>query len=590
MPASLNGLVPYLHVTDLPRSIAFYELLGLEVVGTAAGADGAVGWANLRRGDAWLMLAQGTKFDARRQAALLYAFHADVAALRDAVAASGLARHVGPIAHPDHMEAGELRLHDPDGYVVLVGQPPADGGHLAAMVAARTRAATFLEGVASRPVYPSASHEEIRAGFAGPLPEHGAPADEVVHALADAAEPGLVASAGRRYFGFVIGGSLPAALGADWLTAAWDQNAGINATSPAAAACEDVVAGWLLELLGLPAESGVGLVTGGQMANTTCLAAARHALYARAGWDVERDGLVGAPPLAILVGASAHATVPTALRLLGLGAGAAVRVEADAQGRMLPEALAAAVAEATGRPLLVIAQAGDVGSGAVDPLDAIADALDGHDAWLHVDGAFGLWAAASPTRRGLLAGHARADSWATDAHKWLNTPYDCGVALVRDRSALVGAFGTTAPYLVPAAAGLRNNMDTVPEVSRRARAFAVWAALRALGRSGVAELVDRTCDHARRAAGALAADPALEVLNEVVLNQVLVRVRGADDADGDRRTQAALAAVQASGEAWLGGTTWRGRAAMRISVSSWWTGEDDIDRLVAAIRTAAAAA
>ncbi len=388
------------------------------------------------------------------------------------------------------------------------------------------------------------------------LPDDGVPPEQVIDELVAAVDPGLVASPGPRYFGFVTGGALPAALAAEWLTAAWDQNGFSYVSSPAASVVEEVAEGWVLDLLGLPAEASVGFVTGAQMANATCLAAARDDLLQRAGWDAARDGLIGAPPLTVLAGEEAHATIFTALRLIGLGAGSPRLVAVDAQGAMDPRALAR---ELDG-PAIVCAQAGNVNSGAFDPLEPIAEACREAGAWLHVDGAFGLWAAASPSRRALVAGAGLADSWATDAHKWLNVPYDCGLAIVRDREAHQRAMGVAAAYLIES--DFRENYHYTPEASRRARGFAVYAALRSLGRRGLAELVDRCCEHAALFARLLSEGGA-EVLNEVALNQVLVACE-----------PSAIARVQADGTCWVGGTVWRGRPAMRISVSGWSTSED----------------
>jgi glutamate/tyrosine decarboxylase-like PLP-dependent enzyme len=450
----------------------------------------------------------------------------------------------------------------------------------AALAHAARLGGEFLSGLDARPVGVPVAPEELRSRLAVPLPDAGVPVDEVLDDLAAAADPGLVATAGARFFGFVIGGSLPAALGADVLAASWDQNAGLYASSPAAAVTEEVAAAWLLDLLGLPATAAVGFVTGGQMANASCIAAARHALLARAGWDVEAQGLTGAPPLRILVGEEAHATIFTSLRLLGLGATRAERVAVDGQGRMRPAALEDALADGEG-PTLVCAQVGNVNTGACDPVGEIAALTREHGAWLHVDGAFGLWAAAAPARRHLVDGLARADSWATDAHKWLNVPYDSGVAIVADPTAHVGALGVAASYLV-ASDDARDPYLFTPEFSRRGRGFAVYAALRSLGRDGVADLVERCCGIAARMADGLRAGGA-EILNDVVLNQALVRF-GGDDA----RTEATIAAVQRDGTCWVGGTTWRGVRAMRISVSGWQTTEEDADRSVEAILRCAA--
>ncbi len=450
------------------------------------------------------------------------------------------------------------------------------------------RAIDFLESLPGRPVRAAAGLDELRAAFGGPLPEDGEDAVAVVRRLADAAELGVVASAGPRYFGFVIGGSLPAALAADWLTAVWDQNAGAYAVSPASGVVEEAAAAWLLDLLGLPPTAGVGFVTGCQMANFTALAAARHAVLAGAGWDVERRGLQGAPPLTVVLGAEAHVTVHRALRLLGLGDETARVVAADAQGRMRPEALAEVLAAASG-PTIVCAQAGNVNTGSFDPLPAIVELARRHGAWLHVDAAFGLWARASRDLAPLAAGIDGADSWATDAHKWLNVPYDCGVAIVARADEQRAAMGTTASYLIRTAGAERDAVDWGPEFSRRARGFAVWAALRNLGRRGVAELVEGCCARTRQFAELLAAEPGVEILNDVVLNQLLVRFLADDPQASDERTAAVVRRVQAEGTCWLGGTTWQGRGAMRISVANWRTTPEDVEASAAAILAALAA-
>jgi glutamate/tyrosine decarboxylase-like PLP-dependent enzyme len=443
-------------------------------------------------------------------------------------------------------------------------------------------AAEHLAGLAERPAGARAGFPELRAVLGGPLPEEGVAGERVIEELARDAAPGLVASPGPRYFGFVTGGALPAALAADWLASAWDQNAGVAVSSPAAAVVEEVVAGWLLELLGLPSGASVGLTTGAQMANVTGLAAARGALLAGEGWDVDARGLAGAPPMRVLAGEEAHVTVFRALRLLGFGRAAIEIVDADGQGRMDARALAAALAAGEG-PAIVCAQAGNVNTGACDPLRDVVGAAREHGAWVHVDGAFGLWAAASPALSPLVAGAAGADSWATDGHKWLNVPYDCGIVAVRDPEAHRAAMGMTAAYLMSGGAGERSNSDFVPEASRRARGFAVYAALRSLGRSGVAELVERCCALAHRLAAALSGVEGIEVLNDVVLNQVLLRF-GANDASTDD----VIGRVQDDGTCWVGGTRWQGQAAMRVSVSNWSTTEADIDRTAEAIINAAA--
>jgi glutamate/tyrosine decarboxylase-like PLP-dependent enzyme len=440
-------------------------------------------------------------------------------------------------------------------------------------------AEAFLTGLDERPVAARADASTVRRILGGVLPDHGQEPAAVIEALAAGVEPGLVASAGPRHFGFVVGGAVPAALAADWLVSAWDQNAAYHALSPAAAAIEEITAGWLLDLFGLPPDAGVGFVTGAQGANTTCLAAARHAVLARVGCNAERDGLVGAPRVRVLCGEQAHATIYTALRLLGLGDATAIRVPADDQGRMNPEGLTRALADGDG-PAIVCAQAGNVSTGCFDPFGPIADACAAHHAWLHVDGAFGLWAAAAPGTRHLTEGLQRADSWAVDAHKWLNVPYDSAMAIVADRDAHLAAMTLAGPYLV-SDPEQRDGTNYVPESSRRARAVPVYAALRSLGRAGVAELVERNCAQARRMAALLADIPGAQVLNDVVLNQVLVRLPG-DDAANRR----AVAAIQADGTCWLGGTTWQGRYVLRVSVSNWSTADADIDRSAAAIRAA----
>jgi glutamate/tyrosine decarboxylase-like PLP-dependent enzyme len=446
---------------------------------------------------------------------------------------------------------------------------------------AAVHAERFLEGVGERPVAAPADAPEIKAVLGGPLPDHGESPDSVIDALAVGADPGIVASNGPRHFGFVMGGALPAAIAADWLAAAWDQAPGFHVLSPAGAAVEEIAGEWVLDLLGLPPTAGFGFVTGGQAANTTGLAAARHAVLARAGWDVEREGLHGAPRISVIAGAEAHATIFRALRLLGLGDGTVARVAADAQARMIPEALADVLAETSG-PTVVCVQAGNVTTGAFDPFHPIADLCAEHGAWLHVDGAFGLWAAANPRTRHLTDGAERADSWGVDFHKWLNVPYDNAFAAVRDPEAQYAAMRLAASYLV-ANPEQRDNSNWVPESSRRARGFPVYAALRSLGRDGVAALVERNCAQARRMASHLSGVPGAEVLNDVVLNQVLVRFAG-----GDEVNRAIVEAVQREGTCWLGGTVWEGQAAVRVSFSNWSTTDEDVDRSAAAIAAAAA--
>jgi glutamate/tyrosine decarboxylase-like PLP-dependent enzyme len=442
-------------------------------------------------------------------------------------------------------------------------------------------AVEYLESLERRPVFPHVSPEELRAALGGPLPEAPLTPEDVVAELATAAEPGLVATGSGRYFGFVIGGALPAALAADWLTSAWDQNAGLYVCGPSASIVEQVAREWLLDLLGLPAESSIGFVTGAQMAHVVALAAARHHVLEQSGWDVGRDGLQGAPRVRVLVGAKRHVTIDRALRLLGLGV--PTPLESDSQGRLVAEALGEALAGSDG-PTIVCAQAGEVNTGAFDPLAEIADLAEGGGAWLHVDGAFGMWAAASPPFRHLVDGIERADSWTTDAHKWLNVPYDSGIVLCRHPDSHRAAMTVHAEYLIQddGAQQVRDQVDWVPEFSRRARGFALYAALRSLGRSGLAELVARSCRAARRFAEEIAAEPGVEVLNDVVLNQVLFRY------ENDERTEEALTTVQESGRIWLSGTTWDGRRAIRLSVSNWQTDDAEIDLALEAFRVATA--
>ena len=443
----------------------------------------------------------------------------------------------------------------------------------AVLLRAAELAADYVETLGERPVFPDVTPERLREALGGPLPDEPLPAGQVVEELAAAAEPGVVAIGSGRYFGFVIGGGLPAALAADWLTSTWDQNAGLYVAGPSASVVEQVTRDWLLELLGLPGEASIGFVTGTQLAHVTGLAAARWHVLDDAGWDVGRDGLAGGPPVRVLVGEKRHVTVDRALRLLGLGS--PETVAADGQGRMRADALAAALEGASG-PTIVCAQAGEVNTGAFDPLPEIAAACRDARAWLHVDGAFGIWAAASPRFRHLVAGIELADSWTTDAHKWLNVPYDSGIVFCAHPESHRNAMTITASYLIMDEGGrrVRDEMDWVPEFSRRARGFAVYAALRSLGRRGVRELVERCCDAAARFAGRIVEIDGVEVLNEVVLNQVLVRF------ESDERTDDALQRVQAGGRVWMSGTTWDGRKAIRLSVSNWQTGDEEIDLAV----------
>jgi glutamate/tyrosine decarboxylase-like PLP-dependent enzyme len=441
------------------------------------------------------------------------------------------------------------------------------------------RARRYLEGVADRPVAEQASLTELRAALDRKLPDQGEDPAKVVDELAEAAEPGLIALGNPRYFGFVIGGTLPAAMGADWLAGAWDQIASLYVCGPSASVAEEVSGRWVLDLLGLPKDAAFGLTTGGTMANFAGIAAGRHAVLERRGWDVEGQGLNGAPAVRVLVGEHAHATIFVSLKLLGLGDGNAIRIRADDAGRMDPAALGEELERGEG-PAIVCAQAGEVNTGCFDPFPAVAEVCERHGAWLHVDGAVGLWARASREFDPLTEGLERADSWSTDAHKWLNVPYDCGFIAVKEAANLERAMGIAAPYLT-AAAEARDSYQYVPESSRRARGFPLYAALRSLGRTGVAELVERCSALARLMAAELDQDPALELLNEVVINQVLVAVVG--DESG-AMTDDAVRRIQRDGTCWLAGTRWRGRPAIRISVCNWRTGEDDIRRSAAAIR------
>jgi len=446
----------------------------------------------------------------------------------------------------------------------------------------------FLGSLPHRRVGPTVPIEELRAALGGPLPEHGEDPLATVERLARAADPGLVGMAGPRYFGFVIGGHVPAALAADWLTSTWDQNATLYVSAPSNSVAEEAAAGWLLEILRLPRTASVGFTTGCMMANFTALAAARHAVLARRGWDVETRGLFGAPEIDVVIGEEAHATIHAALQMLGLGRERVKRVPTDGQGRMEAAALRDVLQDCHG-PLIVCAQAGNVNTGAFDPLDEIATAVREHAGWLHVDGAFGLWASASPALAHLARGAERADSWATDGHKWLNVPYDSGIVAVNDPESHRAAMTIAAPYLVQTAGRERDPFDYVPEFSRRARGFTVWAALRSLGRSGITDLVDRCCALARRFADILRREPGVEILNDVVLNQVLVRFHPPGGDNADAFTREVIARVQEDGTCWLGGTTWHGTAAMRISVSNWSTGEKDVEESAGAILRAARA-
>ncbi len=440
---------------------------------------------------------------------------------------------------------------------------------------AARRARAYLESIGTRAVAPSPEAVRGLARLDEPLPERQGTAERTLALLDEVVSPATLAMAGPRFFGFVIGGALPAALAANWLAGAWDQNSGLYNVTPGVAHLEQVALRWLVELFGLPPSTGGGFVTGATVANFTALAAARRAVLARAGWNVEADGLFGAPPITVLTGEEAHPTLLKSLGMLGLGRSRVVRVPVDGQGRMRADAV-----PGIGGPTILCLQAGNVNTGAFDPFEDIVDAARAAGAWVHVDGAFGLWAKAAPSRRYLAAGLERADSWATDAHKWLNVPYDSGLAFVRDTASLQAAMAITADYL-PTGTPERNPSDFTPELSRRARGVEVWAALHALGRAGLAELLERSCRQARRFAAALA-EAGFEILNDVVLNQVLVAF---GDAAATRRV---IAEIQHEGTCWCGVTVWQGRTAMRISVCSWATTDADVEKSLEAILRAAA--
>ena len=442
-------------------------------------------------------------------------------------------------------------------------------------------ASQFLAELPERPVGWTAGVEELRAALGGPLPEDPQPPAEVIRRLIKAADAGIVGTTSPRYFGFVIGGSTPSSLAADWLTSLWDQNAGLFVGGPAASVVEEVAGKWLVDMLGLPSNSSFGLVSGGQMANFTGLAAARHHVLARAGWDVETRGLQGAPVVRVIVGAERHSTIDRSLRFLGLGTENLRLLEADEQGRMRVDLLEAALGEYDG-PTIVCAQAGNVNTGSFDPLRPICEISRRQNAWVHVDGAIGLWVAASEEFRHSTDGLELADSWAADAHKLLNVSYDSGIVFCAHPESHQAAMGVRAAYLIHSDTNERDSMDWNPEFSRRARGFALYAAMRALGRSGIVEIVERCGACARRFKEHLSAAPRVEVLNDVVLNQVLVRFL-APDGDHDARTRAIVKGVQDEGTCWLSGSEWHGMAVMRISVSNWQTTAGDVDRSVEAI-------
>jgi glutamate/tyrosine decarboxylase-like PLP-dependent enzyme len=450
----------------------------------------------------------------------------------------------------------------------------------AAMMRAAQAAIDYRRRIATAETTPAASYAEILPAFDAPVPEQGGEADAIIAELIERATPGIRASTGPRFYGWVIGSSHPTGVAADWLAAAWGQNAGNILAAPAASAVEAVAARWLLDLLGLPAEASVGFVTGATVANFVCLAAARSEVLRRAGWDVEGDGMFGAPPIEVLIGADAHATVFSGLKYLGLGARRVTTVATDDAGRMLPGAFETALKAASG-PIIAIAQAGQINSGVSDPFAAIAPMAREAGAWLHVDGAFGLWAQASPRYAHLTQRVELADSWATDGHKWLQTPYDSGFAIVRDAEAHRRAMAISASYLPPAEGAERDPSAYVPELSRRARGFAAWVMIRQLGRAGIAEMVDRCCRIASRIADRVADEPGIALVLATELNQVMFRF-----GDSDAATIAAVQRVQDDGIAWIGGAQWRGQWVMRLSVSSSATTEADADITSAAIVSA----
>lgn len=460
----------------------------------------------------------------------------------------------------------------------------------AALARAFAHAQAYLDGLDAAPVAATASLEDLRRALGRPLAERGTPAAQVIDELVADVAGGLHGSQGGRFYGWVIGGGLPAPMAADWLTAVWDQNACLFASGPAAAVVEEVAGGWLKDLFDLPAQASFAFVTGCQMAHVTGLAAARHAVLRDRGWDVERKGLAGAPAIRVLANPDRHGSVDVALRLLGIGVDAMELLPLDEDRRVTPQGLAAALGGQEDRPTIVVLQAGELNLAAFDPFRALAPIARDAGAWTHVDGAFGLWAKAAPALRPLVDGIELADSWTTDGHKYLNVPYDSGLAFVRDADAHRAAMTLATSYL-PAGGGVaRDPLDWNPELSRRARGFAVYAALRELGREGLADLVARTCRHARALTEAIGRLPGAELVSVSPLNQGLVRFpaagAGVGPEDDDRRTDQVIAAVNASGEALFGGVTWRGRRAMRISVSNWRTIEADIARAVAAVQAA----
>jgi glutamate/tyrosine decarboxylase-like PLP-dependent enzyme len=452
--------------------------------------------------------------------------------------------------------------------------------------AALENALVYLEGLDRASVAATVDLATLRSRLGKALPNEGVPPEQVVADLVKDVAGGILGSAGGRFFGWVIGGSVPAALAADWLTSAWDQNSGHHSCGPAAAVVEEVSGNWLKQILGLPAQASFALVTGCQMAHVTCLAAARQAILAKQGWDTEQRGLYGASPIRVVTSDNRHETFDRAIRLLGMGLAQVEYLPADCDGQLPANSLEQALKADSSAPTIVLLQAGDVNTGKYDSFEKLIPIAKHYGAWVHVDGAFGLWAAASARYRHLVKGVAEADSWATDGHKWLNVPYDCGYAFVADAEAHRASMSSHAAYLTEDG-DARDPLDWTPEWSRRARAFPTYAALRQLGRNGVSDLVERCCQHAHSLVMEMGRLPGAEVVSEPVINQGLVRFLdpkpGASDTDHDRRTEEVIAGILASGEAFFGGTTWRGRRAMRVSVSSWLTSEEDVRRVVRAV-------
>jgi aromatic-L-amino-acid decarboxylase len=463
---------------------------------------------------------------------------------------------------------------------------PSKTADRAALERAAEHAFAFLDSLDTRSVATTVTLDELRNRLARPLADRGVPATQVIDELVADADPGILGSQGGRFFSWVIGGGTPAAMAADWLTTVWDQNAGIYACGPAASVVEEVAGAWLKELFGLPPETSVGFVTGTQMAHMTCLAAARHAVLRDRGWDVETKGLAGAPAIRVLANADRHGSVDRAVRFIGLGSEAIQPLQPDDAGRVQPEVLRAAL-DASSDPAIVVLQAGELNLAAFDPFEELAPMARAAGAWTHVDGAFGLWARTSPKHRDLARGIELCDSWTTDGHKYLNVPYDSGMAFVRDAQAHRAAMTLSTSYL-PAGGAARDQIDWNPEFSRRARGFATYAALRELGREGVAELVERTCRHAQALTQGIGALPGAELIAASGLNQGLVRFLAsapdATDDDHDRRTDEVIAQINDTGEALFGGVTWRGRRAMRVSACNWRTTDSDVARTIEAAR------